>query len=135
MSRPRLTFDEFCQIVREVLDDLPEEFRGRLENVVVDVEERPTARLLTQLGQDPDEPLMGLFQGAPITEQEFGQHHPNRIVLFKRSIEEVSRSRAEVAYEIRRTLLHELGHHFGYSEEDLEFFEDRPSPFDEEDDN
>ncbi len=132
MSRPRLTLDEFCQIVSEVLDELPDEFRARLENVVVDVEERPSARLLAELGHDPDEPLMGLFQGEPITEQEYGQHHPNRILLFQRSIEEVSGSRAEIAYEIRRTVLHELAHHFGYSEEDLEFFEEQPSPFDDE---
>lgn len=132
MSDPRLSLDEFCAVVAEVLDGLPEEFRGWLENVVVDVRERPSRRMLEEVGSDdPDTPLLGLFQGEPVTEQEFGQHHPNRILLFKRPIEEVCRSRAEIAYEIRRTVLHELAHHFGYSEEDLDFFEERPSPFDE----
>lgn len=134
MSAARLTLDEFCDIVSEVLEALPEAFRGWLDNVVVDVQQHPSPRLLAQLrGDDPsdaDVPLLGLFQGEPITEQEFGRHHPNRILLFQRPIEAVCRSRAEIAYEIRRTVLHELAHHFGYSEEDLEFFEERPSPFD-----
>jgi predicted Zn-dependent protease with MMP-like domain len=135
MSPRRLTLDEFCKIVGEVLDELPDEFRERLENVVVDVQQRPSRQLLAGLvDHDPGEPLLGLFQGAPITEQEFGQHLPNRIFLFKQPIEDVCRSREEIAYEIRRTVLHELAHHFGYSEEDLDFFEDQPSPFDEEED-
>ena len=80
---------------------------------------------------DPEEDtLMGLFEGRAVTEQEYGEHLPNRILLFKRPIEEVCRSRAEIAYEIRRTLVHELAHHFGYSEEDLEEYESRQSPFD-----
>jgi predicted Zn-dependent protease with MMP-like domain len=126
-----MTWDEFCAIVVEVLDELPEMFRGWLDNVVVDVEERPSSRSRAELGDDPDETLLGLFQGAPITEQEYGTHLPNRIILFKQPIEDCCRSREEIAYEIRRTVLHELAHHFGYSEEDLDFFEDRPSPFDE----
>jgi predicted Zn-dependent protease with MMP-like domain len=133
MSRPRLTLDEFCQIVGEVLDDLPDEFRQRLENVVVDVEERPSPRILAELGHATEECLMGLYQGESLLEQENGPRFLNRIIIFKRPIEAVSRSREEVAYEIRRTVLHELAHHFGYSEEDLEFFEERPSPFDDED--
>ena len=132
MSTPRLTLEEFCAVVTEVLEALPKEFRGLLDNVVVDVQQRPSRRLLAELGSDdPDDIPLGLFQGEPITEQEYGSHHPNRILLFQQPIEAVCRSRAEIAYEIRRTVLHELAHHFGYSEEDLDFFEDRPSPFDE----
>jgi predicted Zn-dependent protease with MMP-like domain len=97
------------------------------------VELEPTAEMLEELEMDPaEDTLMGLFEGRAITEQEYGEHLPNRILLFKRPIEEVCRSRAEVAFEIRRTLIHELAHHFGYSEEDLEEYESRPSPFDAE---
>ncbi len=124
--------DEFCRVAREVVDQLPEPFHQWLENVVVDVELEPSRRLLRDLGMDPvEDTLLGLFEGAAITEQEYGDHRPNRILLFKRPIEEVSRSRAEIAYEIRRTVIHELAHHFGYSEEDLEEFESQESPFDE----
>lgn len=132
MPRLRLSLDEFCTLVQEAMEELPEAFRDRLENVVVDVEQTPPAHLLRELGIQRGESLMGLFQGSPITEQEYGAATPNRVVLYQRSIEEACRSREEIAYEVRRTVLHELGHHFGYSEEDLDFFEERPSPFDDD---
>ena len=103
-----------------------------MENVVVDVRRRPTRRQLKSVGLDPDEEtLLGLFEGVPLTEQAWDEPHPNRVWLFKDSIEEACRSRAEVAWEIRRTIIHELAHHFGWSEADLEAFESQPNPFDE----
>jgi predicted Zn-dependent protease with MMP-like domain len=133
MNAPRLSMKEFVAIARRVMDELEDPFRDWLDNIVVDVELEPSAELLEELEMDSDEDtLLGLFEGRAVTEQEYGEHLPNRILLFKRPIEEVCRSRAEIAYEIRRTLIHELAHHFGYSEEDLEAFESRPSPFDAE---
>lgn len=132
MPRPRLSLNEFCEVARQVVDGLPEPFHRWLENVVVDVELAPSRKLLRRMEMDPDqETLMGLFEGRAVTEQDYGDHLPNRILLFKHPIEEVCRNRAEVAYEIRRTVIHELAHHFGYSEEDLAEFEARESPFDE----
>jgi len=123
--------DEFVEVARKVMGELDEPFRKWLENIVVDVELEPSAELLEELEMDPQkDTLMGLFEGFAVTEQEYGEHLPNRILLFKRPIEEVCRSRAEIAYEIRRTLVHELAHHFGYSEEDLEAYEAQQSPFD-----
>jgi predicted Zn-dependent protease with MMP-like domain len=133
MNAPRLSMREFVEIARRVMDELDDPFRRWLENIVVDVEPEPSAELLEELEMDPEEDtLLGLFEGHAVTEQEYGDHLPNRILLFKRPIEDVCRSRAEVAFEIRRTLIHELAHHFGYSEEDLEEYESRPSPFDAE---
>ena len=132
MTRPRLSLEEFCRVARHVVDELPEPFHRWLENVVVDVELAPSRKLLRRMEMDPDrETLMGLFEGHAVTEQGYGDHLPNRILLFKHPIEEACRSRAEIAYEIRRTVIHELAHHFGYSEEELEEFESRQSPFDE----
>ncbi|HEX4143677.1 MAG TPA: metallopeptidase family protein [Pirellulales bacterium] len=128
-----LSMDEFCRVAREVIEELPEQLRAWLENTVVDVELEPSPELVAEMNVSDDDPLLGLFEGAAVTELEYGEHAPNRIWLFKRPIEAVSRSREEVKYEIRRTLLHELAHHFGYSEADLEDFEARPSPFDRED--
>lgn len=125
--------EEFCAVARQVVEELPEPFHRWLENVVVDVEPRPSRRMLRELGIDHESDLLGLFEGSAVTEQHYGEHLPNRILLFKRPIEAVSRSRDEVKYEIRRTILHELAHHFGYSEEDLEPFESQPSPFDDDD--
>ena len=132
MTRPRLTMKDFCAIVQQVIADLPEPFHGYLENVAVDVELRPSDRTLRRIGYKQNEAnhLMGLFQGVPVTEQHYGERHPNRISLYKRAIEAASRSREEIAYEIRRTVIHELAHHFGFSEDDLEEFESTPSPYD-----
>jgi predicted Zn-dependent protease with MMP-like domain len=131
MKTVRLSMREFVEVARRVMDELPQPFAGWLENVVVDVELEPTRKMLEDVGLDPDEEtLFGLFEGRAVTEQEYGEHAPNRILLFKRPIEEACRSRDEVAYEIRRTLVHELAHHFGYSEEDLDEYESRESPFD-----
>ena len=136
MARSKLTPEDFLAIVDRVVQDLPEPFRRHLQNVAVDVEERPSKQTLRGLGYRSDEwhELMGLFQGTALTEQQFGECHPNRITLYKQSIEAASRSRKEMEYEIRRTLIHELAHHFGFSEDDLEGFESVPSPFDDEKD-
>lgn len=125
--------DEFCQIAGEVCAAMPREFNRWMENVVVDVRLRPTRRQLENLGLDPEQDMLfGLFEGVPVTQQHFDEPNPNRVWLFKDSIEEVCRSKAEIAYEIRRTIIHELAHHFGWSEEDLEAFESQPNPFDDE---
>jgi predicted Zn-dependent protease with MMP-like domain len=131
MNLPRLSMDDFVAIAQRVIAELDEPFKQWLVNVVVDVELEPTRRMLREVGLDPrQDTLLGLFVGRAVTEQEYGEHAPNQILLFKLPIEEACRSRQEVAYEIRRTLIHELAHHFGYSEEDLAEYEARQSPFD-----
>lgn len=133
MSSNRLSWDAFYWAVESELAKLPTEFRPYLENLVIDVETAPSRQLLRELGVPRGETLFGLFQGRGIDEMEYGHASPNRIVLFKEPIEQQCGSEAEIHYEIRRTLLHELGHHFGFSEEDLEFFESQPNPFDDAD--
>lgn len=136
MSPVRLPLREFVDAAREVVDALPEPFQAWLENVVIDVEETPSRGLLRSLGLDPRrDTLFGLFEGHAVTDQDFGERLPNRILLFRGPILEACRSRDEVLYEIRRTVLHELAHHFGHSEEDLDDFESRPSPFDRPDED
>jgi predicted Zn-dependent protease with MMP-like domain len=123
---------EFVTAVDSVVAGLPSQFRECLDNVAIDVEQRPDRETLHSMGLGDDEwdEIMGLFDGTSLTEQQFDEWHPNRVTLFKESIECACRSRAEVEYEIRRTLIHELAHHFGYDEEDLDEFEGKPSPFD-----
>ncbi len=128
----RMTEDEFCRAVDEVLQSLPKQFLAWLENTVVDVQRYPDARIQRDLGLGPRHlRLMGLFEGSPVTEQSYGVALPNRIWLFQRAIESQCRSVEEIRYEIRRTVLHELAHHFGYEESDLDEFEAKPSPFDD----
>jgi len=132
MTNPRLPIREFCDVVKQTIAGLPQPFHDWMENVVVDVELEPPRELLDAMGfADDEDDLFGVFEGLAVTEQEYGVRQPNRIVIFKRPLECACRSRAELKYEIRRTVIHELAHHFGYSEESLEEFESQPSPYDE----
>jgi predicted Zn-dependent protease with MMP-like domain len=121
----RLTFSEFCDVVAEAVESLPEAFQPYLENVVVDVFNEATAEDLKQVeGRDDlHGEVLGLFIGVPITEQSYGQRPMNVVKIFRRPLERVSRSREALLQNIRATILHEFGHHFGYSEDDLDGFE------------
>jgi predicted Zn-dependent protease with MMP-like domain len=127
--RPRLrvTPEEFEGLVERALDELPEEFAELMDNVVVAVEEEPSEEDLASLeDDDPEDPergeLFGLYLGVPRTEREgLSQAMPDRIVVFSGPILRACRSRAEAIDEIRRTVLHELGHYFGMEEEDMPY--------------
>lgn len=137
MPPVELSMDDFCRLAKRVCDAMPEPFLAWMKNVVVDVRNRPSRRQLRSVGLDPDEDdLLGLFEGRPVTEapsildDSLGAFTLNRVWLFREPILAVSRSTDEAAYEIRRTIIHELAHHFGWSEADLDEFESQPSPFD-----
>lgn len=135
-----MSMDEFCDLARQVVEEMPEEFQSWMEHVIVDVRKRPSRKQLKSVGIDPDgeDTLLGLYEGPGITNlpdlmgDTIANWAPHRVWLFKEPIEDVSRSKEEVAYEIKRTIIHELAHHFGWSEEDLDEFESQPNPFDEE---
>ena len=127
MPSPRLTLDEFTAIVRQELDRLPAEFHPLLENLLIDVEPWPSRGLLRDMGFDPldRDGLLGVFIGRGFPEWEPAEQPLNRIILFQRPLERASRDQRQLAAEIRHTLLHELAHHFGFSEEQLDWFEAR----------
>jgi predicted Zn-dependent protease with MMP-like domain len=112
--------EEFTKVVEDALDSLPKEFRSRIHNVAILVEDFPP-------GQPHENPirqkrlLMGIFQGVPATQRSVFDLStgPAHIVLYQKNIEAVSRSEAEIRYQIRQTLLHEIGHYFGMTEEQL----------------
>jgi predicted Zn-dependent protease with MMP-like domain len=117
---------DFRAFAARALDGLPEEFRKRMENVVVVVEDYPSVEDAARAGI-PHEELLGLFHGASRFEQEWRGGAPNqlpeRIVLYKRNIEAVCSTKEELVEEIRLTVLHEIGHYFGLSEEDIKKYE------------
>src|SRR6266536_1468119 len=112
--------EEFVNVAEEALDSLPEEFRSRIQNVAILVEDFPPNQSTPRRGQRK-RLLLGIFHGEPTTKRSVFNlpTGPDHIVLYQRNIEAVCRSEAEVRHQIRQTLIHELGHYFGMTEEQL----------------
>lgn len=108
-------------LVAEALESLPDEVLGWLDNVAIIVGDRPTPQQLAQVGLSPGDLLFGLYVGVPKTRRGFtyGETIPDKILIFQRPIERVCRTPAQVRAEVRRTVLHEIGHHFGMDEGQL----------------
>jgi predicted Zn-dependent protease with MMP-like domain len=115
---------EFSALVEEALAELPPQFAEFLEEVPIQIETRPSRRLLRELGMDEDELLFGLYQGASLMDrvevEGRGTPAPNHILLFQEDHELVAENRAQLVEEVRKTVLHEIGHHFGMDEGDLD---------------
>lgn len=116
--------ERFARLVEQALEELPPQFAEHLEEVPLQIELRPPRRLLRSMGMDDDELLLGLYQGASLLNRAEvegrGSPAPNHILIFQEDIELVSDSEADLVREVRTTVLHEIGHHFGMDEDDLE---------------
>jgi predicted Zn-dependent protease with MMP-like domain len=112
--------EEFSKAVGEALDSLPAEFRSKIRNVAVLVEDLPPNPIPSEPGQ-PRRILLGLFHGVPMTQKSVFAvpSGPDYVVLYKKNIEAVCSTEAEVREQIRRTLVHEMGHYFGMTEEQV----------------
>jgi predicted Zn-dependent protease with MMP-like domain len=118
----RVAPEEFEALVAKALDDLPEEFAELLENVAVVVEDEPTEEDLASVDLDPEDDLLGLYQGVPLAERDsFYGGLPDRVVIYRGPILRLCSSRREVIREVRDTVVHELGHHFGLDEDDMPY--------------
>jgi predicted Zn-dependent protease with MMP-like domain len=117
----RLSRREFERLVDEVLDSLPDQILHWLDNVAVVVGDRPTPEQVAQAGLAPGDLLFGLYVGVPKTRRgfTFGEVVPDKIFIFQRPIERSCRTPVQVREQVRRTVLHELGHHFGLDEDQL----------------
>jgi predicted Zn-dependent protease with MMP-like domain len=111
----------FEALVAEALDRLPPDIQEKLENVEVVVEWRPSPALLRRLGLRPGDTLFGLYEGVPLTQRTsgYGLVLPDKITIFRQPIEAYSRSDEQVRRRVRHTVLHELAHHFGISDDRL----------------
>jgi len=112
----------FRRLVAEALENLPAEFLEMMNNIEVVVEGLPTPEQEASAGGDPEEGLlMGLYEGIPLTERTsaYGGVLPDRITLFQENIEAVCEGPGEIVEEVRKTVLHEIAHHFGIDDDRL----------------
>lgn len=129
-----MSMKKFAAVVRRAIESLPEEIKRHLDNVVVDVEEEPSDEFLREAGFTDEEieagdSLYGYFmplEGASSSEM---LENPNRIIIFRNALEDDFPDPRDLEIEIRKTVVHEIAHHFGWSDRDLERFDDNPDPF------
>jgi predicted Zn-dependent protease with MMP-like domain len=122
-----MTRARFERLVEEALKTIPRRFRREIRNIAVIVEDHPSAELLADMGIAPPDTLYGLYQGTPLTERAWahGNAEPDRITIFQRPVEEACDSEDEIVATIGETVIHEFGHYFGLSEEEIEEIEER----------
>ena len=139
-----MTRAEFERLLRDAIDSIPVRFRKRMTNIAVVVEDKPSPALLREMDLEPPDSLFGLYQGTPLTDRpwDFGNALPDRITIYQQPIEEACRTDNEIVATIGETLIHEVGHYFGMSEEQIEeieerywarFWQDRPEETPEDD--
>ena len=112
---------EFEELVDQALETLPAEFLEKMDNVELHVEEAPERELLESMGLFGRGTLFGLYQGVPRPQRSSFSFVtlPDRIVIYRRPILRACRNRREVVEQVRKTVVHEIAHHFGFSEERL----------------
>ena len=122
-----MTRERFEQLVAEAITLIPRRFRREMTNIAVVVEDEPSAELLEELEVEPPDSLYGLYHGTPLTERTWGYGNtlPDRVTLFRKIIEEDCDTDDDVRDVIGETLIHEVGHYFGLSEEEIEDIEER----------
>jgi predicted Zn-dependent protease with MMP-like domain len=121
----RVNKEEFEDLVEEALATIPKKYLRYFKNLTVHVEDYPDDEVLEFVGL-PKTELLGLFTGAGFSSPGFFDTPsplPDSIILYKKNIEAVSNTRDKLLYEIRTTLVHEVGHYFGLSDDELEQYE------------
>lgn len=117
----RLSPERFEELVVDALETLPEPFASHLENVDVVVEDEPADEDLEAAGLERGETLFGLYQGIPQTERDswYTFVMPDKITIYEGPITRACRDPDEVVEEVQITVIHEIAHHFGISDERL----------------
>ena len=118
---------KFDRLVAEALASIPRRFRDAMTNLAIVVEDEPSRGLLEEMEIEPPDTLLGLYQGTPLTERhwDYGNILPDRILLFKGPLERESEDEDDLVVAIGETLIHEIGHYFGLSEEQIEEIEEK----------
>lgn len=117
----------FERLVGDALATIPARFRRAMQNIAIVIEDEPSPEILDEMEIEPPDTLLGLYQGVPLTERQWahGNVLPDRILLFQGPIERESDGEDDLIVAIGETLIHEIGHYFGLSEEEIEDIEQR----------
>ena len=118
---------EFERHVAEALASIPRSFRDAMHNIAIVVEDEPAPDLLDDMEIEPPDTLLGLYQGTPLTERSWGHGNtlPDRVLIFQGPHERESEDEDDLIVCIAETLIHEIGHYFGMSEEQIEEIEEK----------
>ncbi len=121
MARIKLSERDFDEIVKKAVARIPQEIRQYLNNIVITVQKYPSRRMIQEIGLDPGEPLLGLFQGVPLIERSVTSPplYPDLIYLFQKPLEAMCETLEELEEEIEVTVVHEVAHFIGMTEERL----------------
>jgi predicted Zn-dependent protease with MMP-like domain len=112
--------ERFSELVDEAIASIPEDFRSKLDNITVIIEPIARPGLAREMGHNPWG-LLGVYQGVPYAGRGpwYGNVLPDRILIFQRPIELQARTAAEIRKLVRRVVIHEVGHYFGLSDDEL----------------
>jgi predicted Zn-dependent protease with MMP-like domain len=121
MALVKISEKEFDGIVKKALRRIPQEIREYLNNIVITVQKRPSKQMREEMELDPDEPLLGLFEGVPLIERSITSPplYPDIIYLFQEPLEAMCETLEELQEEIEITVVHEVAHYVGMTEERL----------------
>jgi predicted Zn-dependent protease with MMP-like domain len=117
----KLSPKEFDRTVHRAIIGIPEEIRRHLDNVIISVKKRPSREMLEQLDLPPDEDLLGFYSGSSLMERSVFSplDYPDTIFIFQAPLEEISETMKDLEEQIRITVVHEVAHFLGISEDRL----------------
>ena len=127
MTPEEFPAEQFQHLVTEAISSLPQRFRDAMVNMAIVVEDEPTAEQLRQVEVEPPDTIYGLYEGIPLPDRQWahGNVLPDKISIFRLPILEDSADEDDIVVGIGETLIHEVGHYFGLSEEEIMDIEEK----------
>jgi len=121
----KVSEEEFEGLVAEAINSLPENFKEKMENIAIAIEDLPSQELLIEMKIKSPYGLLGLYRGVPYPRRGIWYRNvlPDKIIIFKKPIEVRCRNREDIKESVRRVVIHEIGHYFGLNEADLKKIE------------
>ena len=118
----KISDKDFDRIVKNAIRNIPGEIQQYLGNIVISVKKRPSKKMLQEMGLSPEEQLLGVYDGVSLTDRSATSPplFPDSIILFQEPLEEMCETIEELEEEIEITVVHEVAHFVGISEERLE---------------